>query len=215
MPPRIAPRRGPQAGARETIRSEGQAPHRDLVRPLRTRWRKRRRRVAGIENDIDEIEDEVFGGKADVSRRIYELSREVITFQRATTLLPEMIGQLMEDPEVDDEEGRHLRDVRDHALWVQEHADAFRQLLQNILNVNLTLETQALSEVSIAQSEEIKKISAWAAILFAPTVVGTVYGMNFEHIPELEWQFGYPLALGLMLAISLTLYVFFKRRGWI
>jgi magnesium transporter len=171
--------------------------------------------VAGIENDIDEIEDEVFGGKADVSRRIYELSREVITFQRATAALPEMIGQLMEDPEVDDEEGRHLRDVRDHALWVQEHADAFRQLLQNILNVNLTLETQALSEVSIAQSEEVKKISAWAAILFAPTVVGTVYGMNFEHIPELEWQFGYPLALGLMLAISLTLYVFFKRRGWI
>jgi magnesium transporter len=171
--------------------------------------------VAGVENDIDEIELEVFGGGRDVSRRIYELSREVIAFQRATTPLPDMIEQLMEDPGVGEEEGRYLRDVRDHALRVQEHADAFRQLLQNILNVNLTLETQALSEASIAQSEEVKKISAWAAILFAPTVVGTIYGMNFEHMPELEWELGYPLAIGLMLAISVALYLLFRRRGWI
>jgi magnesium transporter len=171
--------------------------------------------VAGIENDLDEIEDEVFGGGADVSRRIYELHREVIAFQRATAPLPDMIGELIEDPAVGDEEGRYLRDVMDHALRVQEHADGFRQLLQSILNVNLTLETQSLSEASIAQSEEVKKISAWAAILFAPTVVGTIYGMNFEHMPELDWEFGYPLALGLMLAVSLSLYLLFKRRGWI
>ena len=171
--------------------------------------------VAGIENDLDEIEDEVFGGGADVSRRIYELHREVIAFQRATGPLPDMIGELIEDPSVGDEEGRYLRDVMDHALRVQEHADGFRQLLQSILNVNLTLETQSLSEASIAQSEEVKKISAWAAILFAPTVVGTIYGMNFEHMPELEWEFGYPLAIGLMLAVSLSLYLLFKRRGWI
>jgi magnesium transporter len=171
--------------------------------------------VAGIENDIDEIEDEVFGGGADVSRRIYELHREVIAFQRATTPLPDMIGVLVEDPMVDEEETRYLRDVMDHALRVQEQADGFRQLLQNILNVNLTLETQALSQASIAQSEEVKKISAWAAILFAPTVIGTIYGMNFEHMPELEWTFGYPLAIGLMVAVSLSLYLLFKRRRWI
>ena len=171
--------------------------------------------VAGVENDVDEIELEVFGGGRDVSRRIYELTREVIAFQRATTPLPDMIDELMQDPGVGEEEGRYLRDVRDHALRVQEQADSFRQLLHNILSVNLTLETQALSQASIAQSEEVKKISAWAAILFAPTVVGTIYGMNFEHMPELEWELGYPLAIALMVAVSLSLYLLFKRRGWI
>jgi len=172
--------------------------------------------VAGVENDIDEIEDEVFGGgRADISRRVYELHREVIAFQRATKPLVGMLERLMGDPASDDEERRYLRDVQDHALRVIEQADAFRQLLQNILNVNLTLETKTLSEVSNAQNEEVKKISAWAAILFAPTLVGTVYGMNFDHMPELDWRAGYPMALGLMLAVSVTLYAIFKRRGWI
>ncbi|HMJ37733.1 MAG TPA: magnesium/cobalt transporter CorA [Baekduia sp.] len=171
--------------------------------------------VAGVENDIDEIEDDVFDITTDASRRIYELTREVINFQRATKPLPGMLAQLMEDPDVGDEERRYLRDVQDHALRVQEQADGFRQLLQNILNVNLTLETKALSEVSNAQNEEVKKISAWAAILFAPTLVGTVYGMNFDHMPELHWRFGYLFAIVLMFMVSLTLYMVFKRRSWI
>ncbi len=171
--------------------------------------------VAGVENDIDEIEDEVFGGSANVSRRVYQLTREVIAFQRATKPLVPMLDQLMDDESVDDEESRYLRNVQDHALRLQDQADGFRQLLQNILNVNLTLETKALSEASHKQDEEIKKISAWAAILFAPTLIGTVYGMNFDHMPELHWRFGYEFALGLMLAMSLTLYVVFKRRSWI
>jgi magnesium transporter len=171
--------------------------------------------IAGVENDVDEIEDDVFDGTAEASRRIYELTREVINFQRATKPLPAMIDQLMSGPAVDDEERRYLRDVQDHALRVQEQADGFRQLLQNILNVNLTLETKALSEVSNAQNEEVKKISAWAAILFAPTLVGTVYGMNFDNMPELHWQLGYPLALALMFMVSLTLFLVFKRRRWI
>jgi magnesium transporter len=172
--------------------------------------------VAGVENDIDEIEDQVFGGTpGDVSRRVYELHREVIGFQRATKPLVGMLERLMRDEGVDDEETRYLRDVQDHAVRVVEQADAFRQLLQNIMNVNLTLETKALSEVSNAQNEEVKKISAWAAILFAPTLVGTVYGMNFKNMPELKWGAGYPMALGLMLAVSLTLYLIFRRRDWI
>ena len=171
--------------------------------------------VAGLENDIDEIEDEVFGGAPAVSRRIYQLSREVIAFQRATTPLALMLEELIADPEVDDEERRYLRDVQDHALRVQEQADGFRQLLQNILSVNLTLETKALTETSNAQSEEVKRISAWAAILFAPSLVGTIYGMNFRHMPELHWRLGYPLALVLMLSTSVVLYVIFKRRSWI
>jgi magnesium transporter len=171
--------------------------------------------VAGVENDIDEIEDEVFAGNPEVSRRVYELLREVIAFQRATKPLPPMLGRLMGDRGVDDEERRYLRDVQDHALRVVEQADGFRQLLQNILNVNLTLETKTLNEVANAQNEEVKRISAWAAILFAPTLVGTVYGMNFDRMPELHWRLGYPYALVLMVAVSVTLYLLFKRRHWI
>lgn len=170
--------------------------------------------LAGVENDIDEIEDEVFDGGAEASRRIYELTREVIHFQRATKPLILIIERLMADA-VDEEERRYLRDVQDHVLRLEEQSDGFRQLLQNILNVNLTLETKALGEVSNQQNEEVKKISAWAAILFAPSVVGTVYGMNFDHMPELHWRYGYVFALALMGGISVALYLVFKRRRWI
>ena len=180
--------------------------------------------VAGLEHDIDEIETEVFGGNAGVSRRIYELSREVIEFQRATRPLAEILGLLVEDEEIvaDPELQRYLRDVQDHAIRVVEQVDGFRELLQNILSVNLTLvslqqneEVKALTEASIEQNNEVKKISAWAAILFAPTLVGTVYGMNFDHMPELHWVLGYPFALVLMLVVSLSLYAVFKKRDWL
>ena len=113
--------------------------------------------VAGIENDIDEIEDDVFDGSPNVSRRIYELTREVIAFQRATKPLPPILDELMRAPRVDDEERRYLRDVQDHALRVQEQADGFRELLQNILSVNLTLETKALSEVAPSRTRRSRR----------------------------------------------------------
>jgi magnesium transporter len=165
--------------------------------------------VDGLENDIQEIESEVFGGNANVSRRVYELSREVIQFQRATQPLKEVLGHLLrgEAIRVDDEVRRYLRDVQDHVLLVTERLAGFRELLQNILSVNLTM-------VSLSQNEQVKKISAWAAILFAPTLVGTVYGMNFDHMPELHWTLGYPFALTLMVMISVVLYLSFKRHGW-
>jgi magnesium transporter len=171
--------------------------------------------VAGLENDIDEIEDDVFDASPTNARRIYELTREVIEFQRATAPLEGILARLIEETEPDDEESRYLRDVLDHAIRVQDHAASFRALLQNILSVNLTLETKALSEASHAQNEQVKRISAWAAILFAPTLVGTNYGMNFEHMPELDWRLGYPFALGLMVLVSGGLYVVFRRRRWI
>jgi magnesium transporter len=171
--------------------------------------------VNGIENDIDEIETEVFGAESrDVSRRIYELTREVIEFRRATEPLPDVLARLIGEAN-DEEEKRYLRDVQDHTIRVYERVDAFHELLRNILSVNLTLETKALSEAGNRQNEEVKKISAWAAILFAPTIVGTIYGMNFTHMPELDWKLGYPMALALMLAVSVSLYLLFKRRRWI
>jgi len=98
-----------------------------------------------------------------------------------------MFTRLVDDPSVDEDAQRYLRDAHDRALRVVDQADGFRQLLQNILSVNLTLETKSLAEMSNAlaemsneQNEVVKKISAWAAILFAPAFIGTVYGMNFE-----------------------------------
>jgi len=181
--------------------------------------------VNGLENDIDEIETEVFSGDPKVSRRIYELSREVIEFQRAVRPLSSMLDALsagFDKYRIDIELQRYLRDVADHVTQTAERVDGFRQLLQNILTVNATLvaekqnaEMKALTEASYAQNEEVKKISAWAAILFAPTLIGTVYGMNFEHMPELGWAHGYLFAVALMGLVCVTLYTVFKRRGWL
>ncbi|MFE5868875.1 magnesium and cobalt transport protein CorA [Streptomyces roseifaciens] len=181
--------------------------------------------IAGLQHDIDEIETEVFGGDPKVSRRIYELSREVVEFQRATRPLLTIMRGLeagFQKYGTDEELQRYLRDVADHATTVAERVDGFRQMLGDILTVNTTLVSQAqneemkqLAEAGHAQNNEIKKISAWAAILFAPTLIGTVYGMNFDHMPELHWIFGYPFAVALMALVCVGLYVVFKRRDWL
>ncbi|MFC4962016.1 magnesium and cobalt transport protein CorA [Streptomyces mauvecolor] len=181
--------------------------------------------VAGVQNDIDEIETEVFRGDPEVSRRIYELSREMVEFQRATRPLVGMLHALMAGFAkygTDEELQRYLRDVADHVTHISERVDGFRQALTDILTVNATLVTQqqnaemrALAEAGFEQNEEIKKISSWAAILFAPTLVGTIYGMNFENMPELKWAAGYPFAILLMAGVCVSLYFIFKRRHWL
>src|SRR5919198_479912 len=181
--------------------------------------------VAGLQTDVDEIETQVFGGAPQASRRTYELSREVIEFQRATKPLLGILEALSAGYEkygTPEELQGYLRDVADHATTVAERVDGFRQMLSDILTLNVTLVGQAqneemkrLTEASFAQNEEVKKISAWAAILFAPTLIGTVYGMNFTHMPELQWAYGYPFAIGLMLLVSLSLYFIFRHRDWL
>lgn len=181
--------------------------------------------VSGLENDIDEIETEVFSGDPEVSRRIYELSREVIQFQRSTHptlgILSALAGGFSKYG-VSEELQQYLRDVADHTAQANERIEGFRFMLRDILTVNATLvaqrqneEMKHLAESSNAQNEEVKKISAWAAILFAPTLVGTVYGMNFENMPELSWEYGYPLSLGLMAGLGMVLHRIFRHRGWI
>lgn len=195
--------------------------------------------IAGLENDIDEIEDELFGGSPEVSRRIYELLREVISFQRATGPLPGMLEALQRGADkysVDLELQRALRDVLDHVLRISERADSFRILLENALTVHATLVTQQqndemrrlseaslaqnettlrLSETGLQQNEQVKKISAWAAILFAPTLIGTIYGMNFTYMPELDWPAGYPLSIAAMLGGGVALWGVFKSKHWL
>ena len=181
----------------------------------------------GLQNDIDEIEVQVFNGDPDASKRIYTLSREVIEFQRAVEPLEGMFVSLREQlkeraAQSDLELRRALRDVADHATRVLERTRGFRELLANILTVNAALVVQRqndeitrLTEAGYEQNEQVKRISSWAAILFAPTLVASVYGMNFDHMPELGWELGYPFAVLLMLLLGIGLYAIFKRRGWL
>jgi magnesium transporter len=174
--------------------------------------------VVGLENDIDEIEDQLFSGDPRVSRRIYELAREVIQFQRAIHPLPAMMQLLrrgFEKYAVDTELQHNLRDVEDHVERLISRADSFRDLLQNALTLDGTLTANRQNEASAKQNEQVKKISSWAAIFFAPSFVAGVYGMNFDYMPELHWTLGYPMAIGLMAATAALMYGIFKKKGWL
>lgn len=172
-----------------------------------------------LQDDVDAIEDQLFSEESRVasSRRIYMLTREVIAFQRAIIPLPAMLDDLIASCSGagGDEEALHLRDVKDHVLHECEMADAYRVLLGNLLSVNLTIETKSLGERSHAQDIQMKKISSWAAIIFAPTLIAGIYGMNFDIMPELHWRYGYPFAITLMLLMAGGLYLIFKNRDWL
>jgi len=181
--------------------------------------------VAGIAKDIDEIETQVFDGDPGVSRRIYELSREVIDFQRAAQPLTGILDQIssgFDKYSIAADLQQYLRDVADHVTHVNERIDEFRTLLRDILTVNATLvaqrqneDMQKITESSNRQAVEARKISAWAAIFFAPTLVTGVYGMNFAFMPELDWEFGYPAALLVMVGIGGALFAVFRNRKWL
>lgn len=197
--------------------------------------------VTGLQGDIDEIEDDLFDGVVNPgsSKRIYQLLGEVIAFQRAIGPLPDMLDALLRGAAkygTEDEVQHELRNVLDHAIRITERAHTFRTLLENALTLHSTLVTQEqndamrrlaaaslaqgeesrrLTQASIDQAEQMKKISSWAAILFAPTLVASVYGMNFDHMPELAWAWGYPFSLALMVALGVTLWTVFKRKRWL
>lgn len=181
--------------------------------------------LAGLENDIDEIENQLFVDDVDATQRIYELSREVLEFQRAAQPLTDIVGGLLREGErrdADAELQRRLRDVHDHAIRVADRAATFRAVLENALAVESTIvarrqneEMRRMTQESIRQGDQMKRISAWAAILFAPTLIGSIYGMNFLDMPELNWPYGYPLSIAAMVALGGGLYLAFKRKGWL
>src|ERR687886_71718 len=166
--------------------------------------------LEGLGTDIQEVEGEVFGGNAGVSQRIYELSRELVQFQRAISPLARALERIAQSDEhdIDPEVRSYLRDLHDRVLRVKEPAEGFRDMLSDILVVNLTL-------ISVRQNDQTKKISAWAAILIVPTLIAGIYGMNFDHMPELHWTFGYPAVLVVIALICLLLYRWFRRVGWL
>ncbi|GAA5029166.1 magnesium and cobalt transport protein CorA [Microbacterium fluvii] len=178
----------------------------------------------GVENDIDEIEAQLLSEQPQVSHRIFALQREVIDLQHATTPLVDMLEQL--EQVVADREAplraEALRLSRERAQHVVERVDGFRHTLESALTVHATLVEQQnnesmrrMTEQSLLQNDQVKKISSWAAIGLAPTVITGIYGMNFRYMPELDQPWGYPFALGLMIAVSSLLYVVFKKRDWL
>jgi magnesium transporter len=165
----------------------------------------------GVDYDIQEVEAEVFSTeRGNRAERIFKLEREVLDFQRAVTPLAPAVDRLARGhfPVVPDTLHEYLRDVHDHLLRVAGRIETFRDLLSSALQANLV-------QVSVRQNEDMRKISAWVAILAVPTCVAGIYGMNFEHMPELKWELGYPLVIALILSICTFLYFRFKRSGWL
>jgi magnesium transporter len=167
--------------------------------------------IEGLETDIDEVEEELFSAdRTNPAERIYRLQREVLGFRKATAPLVDPVARLAEGkyehihPEIRD----YFRDVNDHLIRARDQLDAMRDLLAGSLQANLT-------QVGVRQNEDMRRISAWVAIIAVPTAIAGIYGMNFEEMPELTWDLGYPAVLLLMLTICTTLYRYFKRSGWL
>jgi magnesium transporter len=167
--------------------------------------------IDGLGQDIDQVEDEVFSGnRSNPAERIYKLKREVLEFSHAVGPLVDPVDRLARGkyavihPEV----RTYFRDVNDHLLRAHDQLESYRDLLTSVLEANL-------AQVTVRQNQDVRKISAIVAILAVPTAIAGIYGMNFQHMPELGWEFGYPLVLLLMATICLVLYRYFKKVGWL
>ena len=166
--------------------------------------------AAGLENDIEEVEVAVFQERSDETRRIYFLRRELTEFYRAVHPLLQPLDLLVSDehPDVSPMLREHMRDVADHVRRVEEAITTQRDLLAGILQANFAV-------ISVQQNDVVKKISGWAAIITVPTLIASIYGMNFEHMPELRWLYGYPAVLCVMVAVGFALHRILRRAGWL
>jgi magnesium transporter len=167
--------------------------------------------LGALNNAVEEVEAAVFSpARARPTERIYQLSRQVLEFRRAVAPLTELLDRLAADSSTAAGERlkQRYRERRAHLLHLVELADGLGNLLSNALQANLT-------EVSVRQNDDMRRISAWVAIWAIPTLLAGIYGMNFKHLPELEWAFGYPLVLVVMALICLGLYRAFRRSGWL
>lgn len=168
--------------------------------------------IAGLDNDITEVETDVFAPRASANpvERIYKLKREVLGMRRAALPLLAPLEQLADRrvPMLHDSIGEYFRDVHDHLLRVRDQVDTFDDLLSSVLEANLT-------RVSVQQNEDMRKISAWVAIAAVPTLLAGIYGMNFKYMPELDERWGYPGTIAFMVVFCVVVWMFFRRRGWL
>jgi magnesium transporter len=167
--------------------------------------------IEQVEDDIDEMENAVFTTSKPVDiEQIYLLKREILGLRRAVAPLAAPLRALSGTPHplVPAEIREYFSDVDDHLSAVAERVGTFDEMLTTLVNA-------ALAEVTTRQNEDMRKISAWAAIALVPTAIAGIYGMNFEHMPELSWTYGYPLAIGTIAAVCVLLYMLLRRRGWL
>ena len=168
--------------------------------------------VEALEEDLDALEEEIFGRTLDreTTARIYRLKRDLLEVKRAVSPLVDVCNRLtrFEDDLIPEDTRLYFRDIYDHAIRINEMVDTARELLTTAFEANLSL-------ISVGQNESMKKLAAWAAIIAVPTLIAGVYGMNFQHMPELGWTLGYPAAMAVMLGTCVGLYVHFKRSGWL
>ncbi|MFF3332073.1 magnesium/cobalt transporter CorA [Streptomyces sp. NPDC002888] len=172
-----------------------------------------------LQTDLEELEAEVFspdsGGSRHIASRIYTFKRQVLEFRRATGPLALPMSRLAGTgsfggsvPFVDDKARPFFRDVSDHLTRVNESVEGLDRLVSDILSAHL-------AQMSVRQNDDMRKISSWAAMAAIPTMIAGVYGMNFEHMPELRWVWSYPAVIALMAALEVLLYRMFKQRGWL
>jgi magnesium transporter len=167
--------------------------------------------AGGVDVDIQQVERQVFSGeRANPAERIYKLEREVLDFNAAVAPLALVVDEITRGhfEAIPDELHDYFRDVHDHLRRASGRIAAFRELLGSALHANLT-------QISVQQNEDMRKITAWVAILAVPTMVAGIYGMNFEHMPELHWRFGYPTVLVLIAIACVLLHRRFRRDGWL
>jgi magnesium transporter len=167
--------------------------------------------VERLEDLADDVEEEVFEEEVaeGLQERIFVLKRRTVRFRRAVSPMREVIDLLHEREDVVTRSlAPYYRDVLDHVLRALELIDNIRELLTTALEARIAQTSNRLNIV-------MKKLSAWAGIILVPTLIAGIYGMNFTHMPELSWRYGYPLALAVMLLSSGILYVMFKRRDWL
>ncbi|MFJ5292195.1 magnesium/cobalt transporter CorA [Streptomyces sp. NPDC088348] len=170
--------------------------------------------AAELQTDLEELEAEVFapngGDSKNVASRIYTFKRQVLEFRRATGPLAAPMARLAGAgvPFVHEHSQPFFRDVGDHLTRANEQVEGLDRLLSDILSAHL-------AQMGVRQNDDMRKISAWAAMAAVPTMVAGIYGMNFEHMPELKWVWAYPAVIALMVAVVVALHRQFKRRGWL
>ncbi len=174
--------------------------------------------LASIDDDIAEIEAQVFSAEGgDHAERIYKLKREVLEFRRAVVPLSGPLQALANGAvrDVPAAAAPYFRDVHDHLLRAVDTLEGQDRLLTDVLQANVARVSVQQSAVAVRQNEDMRKISAWAAIALVPTAIAGIYGMNFDNMPELHWQYGYFLVLAVIAAACSTLYVLFRRNDWL
>jgi magnesium transporter len=167
--------------------------------------------IQSVESDIQGVEHDMFSpDRSNPAERIYTMEREVLDLQRAIMPLGPAIDRLARGQYdlIHPELRTYFRDVHDHLLRVTGRIEGFRDLLSSALQANLT-------QAAVRQNEDMRKISAWVAIVAVPTMIAGIYGMNFQHMPELEWRYGYYLVLVVIVVACYALYRNFKRRDWL